>query len=54
MELISLFNHFENLEDLRMNRTKKYKLIDAISICAMIAGCDDYAAIVQRVCLKTD
>jgi predicted transposase YbfD/YdcC len=44
---VSLFRHFSDLPDPRIDRTKRHKLIDVIgvSICAVICGADGWAAI---------
>jgi len=43
----SLYEHFEPVEDPRVDRTKKHELIDIIiiAICAVICGADDWVAI---------
>ena len=43
----SLLKHFENLNDPRVERTKKHKLIDmvAIAICGVICGADNWVEI---------
>lgn len=43
----SLIEHFANLPDPRIERTKRHKLIDilAIAICGMICGANDWVAI---------
>jgi len=43
----SLHEHFEPVEDPRVDRTKKHELIDMIiiAICAVICGADDWVAI---------
>jgi hypothetical protein len=44
---LSLGEHFENVEDPRMERTKEYALLDIIvvAICAVICGADDWVDI---------
>ncbi len=44
IERKSLIQHLELIEDPRMNRTKKHKLVDVIliAICAVIAGADGW------------
>lgn len=44
---VSLFTHFADLPDPRIDRTKRHKLIDivGIPICAVICGADGWAAI---------
>ena len=44
---VSLFTHFADLPDPRINRTKRHKLIDVvgITICAVVCGADGWAAI---------
>ncbi|MCI0555468.1 MAG: ISAs1 family transposase [Anaerolineae bacterium] len=43
----SLLSHFQNLNDPRIERTKKHKLIDivAIAICGVICGADNWVEI---------
>ena len=43
---ITLLDHFNNLTDPRIDRTKSHKLIDilAIAICGMISGADNWVA----------
>lgn len=43
----SLSEHFETVEDPRVERTKQHQLIDIIiiAICAVICGADDWVAI---------
>ena len=44
---ITLIDHFEQLTDPRVERTKDHKLIDilTIAVCAMICGADNFVAI---------
>jgi predicted transposase YbfD/YdcC len=44
---ITIADHFSNLEDPRVERTKRHKLIDiiTIAICAVICGADGWASI---------
>jgi len=46
---ITLLDHFTNLTDPRIDRTKDHKLIDiiAIAICGMISGADNWVAMEQ-------
>ena len=46
---ITLLDHFTNLTDPRIERTKDHKLIDivAIAICGMISGADNWVAMEQ-------
>ncbi len=46
---ITLLDHFSNLTDPRIDRTKDHKLIDilAIAICGMISGADNWVAMEQ-------
>lgn len=46
---ITLLDHFTNLTDPRIDRTKDHKLIDiiAITICGMISGADNWVAMEQ-------
>ena len=46
---ISLLDHFTNLTDPRIDRTKDHKLIDiiAIAICGMLCGADNWVAMEQ-------
>jgi hypothetical protein len=43
----SLIEHFSNLEDPRVDRTKRHPLIDilVIAICAVICGADNWVAV---------
>lgn len=43
----SFISHFENLEDPRVERTKRHKFIDIIGItlCAVLCGCEDWEEI---------
>ena len=43
----SILHHFANLHDPRVERSRRHKLIDiiAITICAVISGCDSYETI---------
>ena len=43
---ITLIDHFEQLTDPRVERTKDHKLIDiiVIALCAMICGADTFVA----------
>lgn len=41
----SLLAHFADLNDPRMERTKKHKLIDIIAICGVICGADNWVEI---------
>jgi predicted transposase YbfD/YdcC len=43
----SIGQHFANLEDPRVERTKRHKLLDilVIAICAVVCGADDWVAI---------
>ncbi len=40
----SIVEHFDNIEDIRIERGKKHKLIDiiTISICAVVCGADGW------------
>lgn len=42
---ITIVDHFKNLEDKRIERRKRHKLIDivTIAICAVICGVDSWA-----------
>ncbi len=44
---ITIADHFAQMEDARIDRTKRHKLIDIISIavCAVISGADSWVAI---------
>jgi hypothetical protein len=44
---VRLFDHFSNLPDPRIDRTKRHPLLDIIglSICAVICGTDGWTAI---------
>ena len=44
---ISLREHFAQVEDPRIDRTKQHQLLDIliIAICAVICGADDWVAI---------
>jgi hypothetical protein len=44
---ITIADHFKDLEDKRVERTKKHKLIDivTIAICAVICGADSWVLI---------
>src|SRR5664279_744059 len=44
---LSLSEHFERVEDPRVERTKEYALLDiiVIAICAVICGADDWVDI---------
>ena len=44
---ITLIDHFTNLTDPRVDRTKEHKLIDivVISVCAVICGADTWVGI---------
>jgi DDE_Tnp_1-associated len=44
---ITIAEHFKDLEDKRVERTKKHKLIDivTIAICAVICGADSWILI---------
>ena len=44
---MTLFAHFEDIEDPRVERTKKHKLFDIIvlSICAVVANADNFVEI---------
>ena len=46
---ITLLDHFAQLTDPRIDRTKEHQLIDliAIAICGMICGADNWVAIEQ-------
>lgn len=46
---ITLLDHFTNLTDPRIDRTKEHKLIDiiAIAICGMLCGADNWVAMEQ-------
>ena len=46
---ITLLDHFTNLTDPRIDRTKDHKLIDilAIAICGMLCGADNWVAMEQ-------
>lgn len=46
---ITLVDHFANLTDPRIDRTKEHKLIDilTIAICGMICGADNWVAMEQ-------
>jgi predicted transposase YbfD/YdcC len=46
-EKLSLIEHFSIIPDPRLNRKKKYKLIDiiVISVCGMISGCNTFVDI---------
>ncbi len=46
---ITLMDHFSQLRDPRIDRTKEHKLIDilTIAICAMICGADNWVAMEQ-------
>ncbi len=46
---ITLLDHFANLTDPRIDRTKDHKLIDivAIAICGMLCGADNWVAMEQ-------
>ncbi len=46
--------HFGELEDPRIDRTKRHKLIDivVITICAVISGADDWVSIAMYGCAK--
>ena len=46
---ITLLDHFANLTDPRIDRTKEHKLIDilAIAICGMLCGADNWVAMEQ-------
>ena len=46
---ITLLDHFSQLTDPRIDRTKEHKLIDivTIAICAMICGADNWVAMEQ-------
>ena len=52
----SILTHFESLEDPRVDRTKKYPLIEIIFliICATISGCEGWKAIKDFGELKLD
>jgi len=43
----SILDYFEDIEDPRMDRTKKHSLMDilVISICAILCGADDFSSI---------
>lgn len=43
----SIEHHFQDLEDPRVDRTKRHKLLDVlvIAICAVICGADDWVAV---------
>lgn len=45
----SIVDHFERLEDPRIDRTKRHKLIDiiVITICAVICGADGWVDIAE-------
>ena len=47
MSNASLIDHFANLPDPRIDRTKRHKLVDifAIAICGVICGANDWVAI---------
>ena len=49
IESPSIIDHFERLEDPRVERTKYHKLIDiiVITICAVICGADGWVAIAE-------
>jgi predicted transposase YbfD/YdcC len=46
---ITLIDHFSQLSDLRIDRTKEHKLIDilTIAICGMLCGADNWVAMEQ-------
>lgn len=50
---LTIFEHFKDLEDPRIERTKKHLLLDiiALAICAVVSGADgweDIEAYVER------
>ncbi len=51
---ITIADHFAQMEDARIDRTKRHKLIDIISIavCAVICGADSWVAIEMYGCAK--
>ena len=48
---IHLLEHFTNLPDHRIDRTKRHKLIDivGVSICAVVCGAEGWTAIEEYV-----
>jgi hypothetical protein len=51
---ITIADHFLGIEDPRIDRTKRHKLIDimTIAICAVICGADGWVAIETYGCAK--
>ncbi len=51
---ITIADHFAVMEDPRIDRTKRHKLIDIITIamCAVICGADSWVAIEMYGCAK--
>ncbi len=51
---ITIADHFLEMEDPRVDRTKRHKLIDilTIAICAVICGADSWVAIETYGCAK--
>ena len=51
---ITIADHFTQMEDPRIDRTKRHKLIDilTIAICAVICGADNWVAIETYGCAK--
>lgn len=56
MENPSLLKHFENLPDPRMDRCRRHELIDiiAITICAVLGGCDTWTDIEEFAEIRED
>jgi hypothetical protein len=49
MDPTTISNNFSSVTDLRIERAKRHSLINiiTITICAIIAGCDDFQSIAQ-------
>ena len=53
---ITIADHFLGIEDPRIDRTKRHKLIDilTIAICAVICGADSWVTIELYGCTKAN